>query len=76
MRLWKNNRVDEEWELRNEEIVKRFKESKQYQDFKEGMHLRTALSMFISSKSGLSSVFEIDEFEELVETFLRLEDSK
>jgi len=74
MKLWKDNMIDQEWELSNEEIVKRFKQSKHYQSFKEGMHLRTALSIFISSKSGLSSVFEIDEFEALTEVFMARED--
>lgn len=74
MKLWKNNMIDQEWELSNEEIIKKFVESTQYQDFKEGVHLRTALSMFISSKSGLSSVFEIDEFNVLIEAFMAWED--
>jgi len=75
MKLWKDNMLNQEWELSNEEIIKKFVESTQYQDFKEGgLHLRTALSLFISSKSGLSSVFETDEFDALTEAFMAWED--
>lgn len=28
MKLWKNNRVDQEWQLDNAEIIRQFKESK------------------------------------------------
>lgn len=55
MKLWKDNRLDQVWELSNEEVIEKFKQSPQYQSFKEGCPLRRAMSSFISSKNGLSN---------------------
>ena len=68
MKFWKNNRIDNEFELSFEEVLKRFKESKYYQDYLniELPHpLVLLLINFITGKDGLSSVFEREEFDKL-----------
>jgi hypothetical protein len=59
MKLWKNNRLDAEWELDNKEIAKRFLESSYNNS--ENYNLVRGLVEFISDKDGLSSSWEWDK---------------
>ena len=66
MKLWKENKLNQGWELSNEEIIKRFMNSK----FKEHetcgiFYLDVRLRYFITDKEGLNSSFDEKEFDEL-----------
>lgn len=57
MKLWKENKVDKEWELSNKEIAEKFILSK-YSDYQ---YIGNALVDFISSSDGLNSIWEWDK---------------
>ena len=58
MKLWKENKLSEEWELSNKEIAKRFLDS----EFNvEDSSTEICLVQFISDKHGLNSSWEWDK---------------
>lgn len=59
MKLWKQNRLDKEHEISNDEIAKRFLESPYAKA--DGRNLGYRLIFFITSKDGLNSTWEWDE---------------
>jgi hypothetical protein len=61
MKLWKSNRLDQEWEMTNEEIAQKFMESGYAKTCWEFGGLRMALVSFIASKDGLNSTWEWNE---------------
>lgn len=62
MKLWKNNRIDQEWELDDNDIVSRF-EASEWSTIEEWPTERRLRAFLTSSEhDGLSSVFEEDEF--------------
>ena len=68
IKLWKENRVDQEYEMDINEIAKRFKESKYYTEyFKQGWPLDRALPLFICSRDGLNSVNDVKDYETIRE---------
>jgi len=67
VKLWKENKTDQEWEIPVEELVKRFMESKIYKD-KETLYYHgvgPSLTLFISGKDGLNSVIENEDFKKV-----------
>ena len=70
MKLWKNNRTDQEWELSNEEIARRFWADRAAKGAGEVGHLGKALRCFIvdhEENGGLSSVLDESEYDALHE---------
>ena len=68
MKLWKDNRTDKEYELSYKQILDKFKESdyyKQWLDVNSPIPLDRLLITFLTSKTGLSSVFEKEDFDNL-----------
>jgi hypothetical protein len=68
MKLWKANRLDQEWELNNEEIAKRWVkyEKARFENLNPSPPLThfltgTNLVYFISSKDGLNSSWDWDQ---------------
>lgn len=62
MRLWENNRVDQEWELPDEEIIDRFLAS----DYRERfVNLDRALRFFLANNRppALNSVWEPTDYD-------------
>ncbi len=58
MKLWKGNRISQEWELSNKEIAKQFLKSK----YARSEHFTaTDLVLFISSKDGLNSSWDWEQ---------------
>ena len=57
MKLWRDNKIDQEWELPEREIAERFFGSP-YAD--EPVPLDRALRLFIAAPDGLSSVWVDD----------------
>ena len=62
MKLWKENRLDQEYELPDEEVVKRFLTWAETHQFNI---LDRALADFICSKEGLNSSFEIADLDRI-----------
>ena len=58
MKLWKENRIDKEWELSNKEIADRFLRSKYSL---RPFHTERALVDFITAKDGLNSIWDWDK---------------
>jgi len=54
MKLWKENRINQEWELSNKEIAHKFLLSK----YSLRMYREKALVEFITAKDGLNSVWD------------------
>ncbi len=71
MKLWRDNKIDEEWELPNEEIARRFWESswgKRAND--SGRPLEYLIRRFVTGDAfngGLDSAFEEQDYRELHE---------
>lgn len=61
MKLWKENNINQKWELDNKEIANRFIVSKYFKDRYE-LYRGTehALVWFIGAKDGLNSTWEWD----------------
>ncbi len=68
MKLWRENRINQQYMLENNDIIKRYKKSKFY-NHERGNHW--GLSVFISSPIGLNSSFEPSDFEVLFEDYLK-----
>ena len=59
MKLWKENKLDQEYELSHREIAKRFAESHYAtKDSLEYRPLRYLLTLFIASNDGLNSALD------------------
>ncbi len=56
LKLWKENKLNQEWELSNEEIAERFCKSHSHNDI-----TIKNLIYFITTKEGLNSSFDFDE---------------
>jgi hypothetical protein len=72
MKLWKNNRIDQEYELENKVIIGQFVGSKYYQNVLLGMNLDRCLRGFICSDDGLKSVFEEGDYDILLKELLEV----
>jgi len=60
MKLWKENDINKEWDLENEEIVRRFLSSS-FAKERTNFGITYCLINFITSVYGLNSVYEFDE---------------
>ena len=75
--LYEENKIDKEYELTFEEVYNKFIETEYYKDFKErGAYMLTqGVTLFIGSKDGLNSAYDIEEdretLDELIE-YIRL----
>lgn len=70
MKLWKENKIDQEYELSHKEIIEGFKKSSYYKRYKnpDDIDLDYALRLYITSKDGLNSIFgKYDDFDKLYE---------
>lgn len=65
MKLWKENRLDREYSLTQEQIAEQFMKHQLYQDFLAGLRLRRALLGFIGGP-GLNSAMEDNPEKDLV----------
>ena len=68
IKLWKENRVDKEYDLSFKTIKDVFVRSKYFKDWKNGntkSNLYYSLIWFITAKDGLNSAFEKQDFENL-----------
>ena len=70
MKLWKENRIDKEWELSNEQIIAQFKDSYHWKNKDNYRSYDTAFRCFITDNknNGLNSVFEENEIQDLFES--------
>jgi hypothetical protein len=64
IKLWRENRVDQEWELSFEEVLNRFRVS-EFFGLEEWLDRR--LRAFITDQKGLNSVFEEADYQKLLE---------
>jgi hypothetical protein len=69
MKLWKENKLNQEWEKPNEEIANEFIKSKFNNETRP---TDSQLRLFVTARDGLNSVFEEDEYQELYELVLKL----
>ena len=70
MKLWKENKLNKEYEMSDEEIYSLFLDSRFYQDYLNDRYWRLdeAIRCFISFSDGLNSAFETNskDFDELM----------
>lgn len=60
--LWKENRLDKKYSIKIIDLWNQFKESEFYQDFRNTQEtLSNAVTKFITFKTGLNSVFEVEQ---------------
>ena len=66
MKLYKENRIDQEYEIADSELIQKFKDayskSKNYISLREARGIEFVLRFFIGSKDGLNSTVEEIEF--------------
>lgn len=61
MKLWKQNRLDQEWEISIEDLCERFLKSDQCDnDFLDYYGLHQAIVAFVTSRDGLRSSMDIE----------------
>lgn len=68
MKLWRENRLDQEWESTFEEIYQGFKNSEWYD---VPYPLERKLSLYMTDSKYLNSTFERDDFHKLVDYIIR-----
>lgn len=78
IKLWKENKTDQEWEISISDIVEKFMRSKDYNDnelmdYYGPEHL---LSLFIGSKDGLNSVIDQIDFKKVSHHLLKVRQEK
>lgn len=71
MKLWKENRTDQEWEMSPETITDEFIVSKWHELYKQGWPIERAISGFITDKDGLNSVCDTEDFQKLIKYVFR-----
>lgn len=71
MKFWKDNKLNQEWEIHPEEILDKFLDSIYFKQWQEGYPIDRELPAFLCSKDGLSSVYEQEDYEKLREYVLR-----
>lgn len=76
LKIWKENRLDQEETLSFQEVIKKFKNSEYWGNYIfTSMSLEEALTLFMASKNGLNCTYEKEEFQELL-SFLKLKIKK
>lgn len=65
MKLWKENRTDQQWELSMEEIAEQFASSQYSPHVIKHWRLERCLRAFLTAPDGLNSVFDEEDFDEL-----------
>lgn len=65
IKLWRENRLDQEWEIKLQNLAKGFVESEYYKRYMEGMLLERCIRGYITASDGLNSVFEERDFNEI-----------
>lgn len=71
MKLWYENKLANEKEIDNMEILEQYQNSgfKDKEEYKE-MYRDMKLRMFLTTKEGLNSSFEEEEFQELLDLMI------
>ena len=63
LKIWKDNRLDQEESITFQEVIKKFKKSENWADYIfTSMSLEEALSLFMASKDGLNCTYENEDF--------------
>lgn len=76
LKIWKENRLDQEETLSFQEVIKKFKNSEYWENYIfTSMSLEEALTLLMASKNGLNCTYEKEEFQELL-SFLKLKIKK
>lgn len=76
LKIWKENRLDQDETLSFQEVIKKFKNSEYWGEYIfTSMSLEEALTLFMASKNGLNCTYENEEFQELL-SFLKLKIKK
>lgn len=78
VKLWKQNRTDQEWKISVSGLVERFMKSKGYGD-KDRMDYygpESLLNSFIGRKDGLNSSIEQSDFKKVLHCLLRVRQEK
>jgi len=69
MKLWKDNKINQEWELKDITLISKFKHclkhDKKIQDIRDYRSTEYAFRYFITSKEYLNSSFEESDFQAL-----------
>ncbi|GAI71785.1 unnamed protein product, partial [marine sediment metagenome] len=68
MKLWRENRLDQEWESTFEEIYQRFKASEWYD---VPYPLERKLALYMTDPKYLNSTYEKDDFLKLVDYIIK-----
>ena len=71
IKLWKDNKRDQEWTLEAEELAKRFWEWDAKEKVTEGWPLDRCIRAFITGRKaedGLQSVFDEDQYNDIYST--------
>lgn len=64
--LWKENRIDHPWTITFKDLREQFYKSQMYREFQGSWPIDRMLRNFISDKDGLNSIFEDDDYQELL----------
>jgi hypothetical protein len=64
VKLWRENRVEGEWEISPEEVAKGFWKSPDGESAQKGVNLERCLLGYIGSDEGLHSTFLVSEQQE------------
>lgn len=71
LKVWKENRLDQEETLTFQEVIRKFKKSDDWGNYIfTSMSLEEALTLFMASKDGLNCTYENEDFQRLL-SFLK-----
>ncbi len=76
MKFWKNNRLDQEFEMHPEKVLDKFLKSKEYRDWLEGHNFDRSLRIFLTSKEGLFATFEKGDYDKLADYIFKNHESR
>lgn len=73
MKLWKENKLNQEWIKEDNEILEEFKRSKYFRQDDCGIFYEDQrLTAFITSKDGLNSTFDLIDFDNLWDKWVKV----
>jgi len=67
MKLWKENKLNQEWEMSFEKIIEEFKRWDFTYELRDLQPIDLRLRIFLTDKKGLNSAFEEEDFDKLFE---------
>lgn len=65
IKLWRENRLDQEWQITTQDLAKGFIESEYHKRYLDGMLLERCIRGYVTASDGLNSVFEEKDFDEI-----------